>query len=486
LVACLAALSTALLRGDGHVVGDLRVLAFESRTFGGTRTLRVWLPPGYDDPRNAATHYATLYLTDGQNLFDASTNAFGPREWRVDESMTALIASGAIPPTIVVGIDSPTGEERTREYSPFDDLDTAPPIVGATGQRFPAFLAGEVIPLVERTFRAHRDAERRFLGGASFGAQIALYTVVARPGQFGGLLLESPSLWLQHGQLLVDAARTSLWPTRISVATGAAEFPSASETQHAVRGYTDLVEILRQAGLDTDRFLATLDPTGTHSATSWGARFPRAVTFLLQDTAGAALDPAQLHMRGVAASVATYQGRRALRIVEPDAERKGGLALLPGVRFTDGTIEVDVAGRRGPFAVPDDRGFIGLAFRVRPDAATYEYLYIRPDNGRALDQVRRNHSTQYAAQPAFDFGRLRKESPERYESYVDLEPGAWTRLRIDVAGTTARFYVHGATQPALVVNDLKLGTEGGGIGLWIGPGTEGYFDRLSIRHGATK
>jgi len=89
--------------------------------------------------------------------------------------------------------------------------------------------------------------------------------------------------------------------------------------------------------------------------------------------------------------------------------------------------------------------------------------------------VRRNHATQYAAHPDFTFARLRKESPERYESYVDLEPGAWTRLRIEVAGRTARLFVHDAPQPALVVTDLKLGTEGGGVALWIGPGTEGFF-----------
>lgn len=121
-----------------------------------------------------------------------------------------------------------------------------------------------------------------------------------------------------------------------------------------------------------------------------------------------------------------------------------------------------------------------MAFRTRAGAAEYEYIYLRPDNGRVDDQVRRNHSTQYAAFPAFTFARLRKESPERYESYVDLETGAWTRMRIEVAGRTARLFVHGAPQPALVVTDLKLGTEGGGVALWIGPGTEGFFANLQV------
>ena len=188
----------------------------------------------------------------------------------------------------------------------------------------------------------------------------------------------------------------------------------------------------------------------------------------------------RLELRGVRAETVTHDGRPALRLLEVDATRQGGLAVLRGVTFTDGTIELDVAGRRGPHAVPADRGFIGVAFRTRPDGETYEYLYLRPDNGRADDQVRRNHSTQYAAQPDFDFDRLRKESPERYESYVDLEPGVWTRMRVEVAGRTARLYVHDAPQPALVVTDLKLGAGGGGVALWIGPGTEGFFANVRV------
>ena len=189
-----------------------------------------------------------------------------------------------------------------------------------------------------------------------------------------------------------------------------------------------------------------------------------------------------LALHGVLATRMTYNGREAIRLMEPDNKRQGGIAMLKDVSFTNGSITLDVAGKRGPHAVPDDRGFIGIAFRVRPDATTYECIYIRPDNGRADDQVRRNHSTQYVSHPAFTFARFRKEAPERYESYVDLESGAWTRLRVDVTGTTATLFVHDAAQPALIVNDLKLGTGGGGVALWIGPGTEGYFSNLAVRN----
>ena len=81
---------------------------------------------------------------------------------------------------------------------------------------------------------------------------------------------------------------------------------------------------------------------------------------------------------------------------------------------------------------------------------------------------------------------MRKEFPEKYESYVDLEYGAWTRMRIVVAGTSARLFVHDASQPALVVNDLKLGASEGAIALWIGAGTEGFFSNLRVMPSGTK
>ena len=67
--------------------------------------------------------------------------------------------------------------------------------------------------------------------------------------------------------------------------------------------------------------------------------------------------------------------------------------------FRDGTIEVDLAGQPAAFAAGTAaRGFIGIAFRLQADGS-YEYIYLRPTNGRADDQVRRNHSTQYSAHP---------------------------------------------------------------------------------------
>lgn len=59
------------------------------------------------------------------------------------------------------------------------------------------------------------------------------------------------------------------------------------------------------------------------------------------------------------------------------------------------------------------RGFVGVAFRVNLDASKdapkYECFYLRPTNGRADDQVRRNHSTQYISYPAFPLVSIASE-----------------------------------------------------------------------------
>ena len=84
------------------------------------------------------------------------------------------------------------------------------------------------------------------------------------------------------------------------------------------------------------------------------------------------------------------------------------------------------------------------------------------------------------SEPDYPWERLRTQAPGVYESYVDLETGAWTHVRIEVSGVRARLFVNGAAQPALIMNDLKRGVTTGAIGLWLGPGTEAYFRNLQV------
>lgn len=190
-----------------------------------------------------------------------------------------------------------------------------------------------------------------------------------------------------------------------------------------------------------------------------------------------------LKLVNVKAESVQHKGRKAVRLSDAaatgtsDSER---LALVSKTDFQDGVIEIDLTGEPGVGAGEGARGFVGVAFRVAPDQSRFECIYLRPTNGRAEDQVRRNHSVQYISMPGFPWQLLRKEFPEKYETYVDLVAGEWTKVKIEVRGEKARLYVNGVQQPTLLVNDLKQGQSKGAVALWIGPGTVAHFADLRI------
>jgi len=227
----------------------------------------------------------------------------------------------------------------------------------------------------------------------------------------------------------------------------------------------------------------------------------QARNFPLESAAG-------LRVHNVTAEAVTLDGKRGVRLtVSPELTRRlqaltpdqltqlaqrgsiegvdlEQLAVIEGIDFSSGVIEAEIAGAPAPDAGAGARGFVGIGFRVQPDLRTYDAFYLRPTNGRAEDQERRNHATQYISHPDWPWFRLRQETPSKYESYVDLVPGVWTKIKIDVRGDKARLYVNDNPQPVLIVNDVKSGANGrGAVALWIGPGTIGHFRNVTVTPG---
>ena len=194
-------------------------------------------------------------------------------------------------------------------------------------------------------------------------------------------------------------------------------------------------------------------------------------------------DPGRLVLENVTAPRVQDRGRDAVGVVAkpgPTDTQVERLAIVPGVEFREGVIEADIAGVPAAGADTSARGFVGVAFRIDSSHTRYAAFYLRPTNGRATDQLRRNHSAQYIAHPDFPWSRLRKEQPGVYESYVDLEAGAWTPIRIEVRSGVARLYVNRAPQPTLIVSDMKNPPAAGAVALWIDAGTEAHFSRLRV------
>jgi enterochelin esterase-like enzyme len=254
------------------VVGDLVVRSFTSSIFHNTRMLRVWLPPGYRNPDQHSKRYPVMYLNDGQDLFDACTSIFNAQEWRVDETATALIQTRKIPALIIVGIDNAGKRDRPKEYLPFVDDTLKPPVLSVRGKDYPKFLLEEVMPFINREYRTDQDPAKTGIGGSSYGAGIALYTVMKHPGRFGKLLLESPSLYAHDNYLLRKAGRITRWPEKVFIGVGSIGEPV--DDVHLLR------DTLQRQGLGDPRLLVVEQPGAAHNEEAWAQRFPQALQFL--------------------------------------------------------------------------------------------------------------------------------------------------------------------------------------------------------------
>lgn len=277
----LGARSTPTIPPDS---GRLEIVSLESRIFGNVRNLRVWLPPRYDTD-GGSQYYPVLYLNDGQNLFDSATAVFGNAEWGVDETLMSLIESGRIEPVIVVGIDNAGRRGRAREYLPYPDQFLDPPEPDPQGRQYGAFLADEVIPLVESRFRVSRHPGGRTLGGSSYGALVSLFTAVTRPDLFSGLLLESPSFYVDDDHILRDVDAAGLQVERIYVGVGTNELalegcPDHPGNAEAVNGVLRLAEILRSQGLGDGELRVQIQECAIHHESAWANRLPAALEFL--------------------------------------------------------------------------------------------------------------------------------------------------------------------------------------------------------------
>jgi hypothetical protein len=197
-------------------------------------------------------------------------------------------------------------------------------------------------------------------------------------------------------------------------------------------------------------------------------------------------DKKNLEAVNVSLSLEKLKGKDVVKVIKDPTVREPDeptFVKIKGVEFINGTIEVTVLSKLLPNAPEGARGFIGVAFRIDDRNSKFECLYIRPTNGRADDQLRRNHATQYFSFPDYKFDRLRNEANGVYESYADMALNEWIKIKIEVTGQRANLFLNDNKQPSLIVNDLKHGDSSSGtIGLYVDNGTEGFFTDLKIRN----
>jgi enterochelin esterase-like enzyme len=152
--------------------GEVRMVDYESKTFGLTRTVWIYTPPNYD---KSTAKYPVLYLLHGNG------EAFNGwvMNGRANIILDNLIADRKAQPMIVV---MPQGHAL--------QAPNVGPLVRITGEttmfspRFPKDLLEEVVPLVERNYRVVANADNRAIAGLSMGGGQALSIGLTHPELF--------------------------------------------------------------------------------------------------------------------------------------------------------------------------------------------------------------------------------------------------------------------------------------------------------------
>ena len=191
LLLLLAATRAAAQSPAGTPIEVGRSYQIDSKILGEQRTIDVQLPDGYQ--ADSARRYPLIVVLDGEY------------ESQIAFAVTGFYATmSRLPETIVVGVRN-TNRMRDLTPAPLDGW-MPPPDAGNAGgaDRFLGFLAQELLPYLERTYRT---APMRVLVGHSLGGLFAVYAMTARPDLFTGYLALEPSLWWNDGRHTAAARR---------------------------------------------------------------------------------------------------------------------------------------------------------------------------------------------------------------------------------------------------------------------------------------
>lgn len=172
-----------------NVSGKLRRYEKFPSKYVEARNVDVWLPTDFSKNKK----YAVLYMHDGQMLFDGATT-WNKQEWRIDETMSRLLAAKKIRDTIVVGIwNTP---KRREEYMPQKAFEMATAEQKAEAAKFDIkevfsdkylkFIVEELKPFIDKNYPTRKDAKNTFVMGSSMGGLISLYAISEYPNIFGG------------------------------------------------------------------------------------------------------------------------------------------------------------------------------------------------------------------------------------------------------------------------------------------------------------
>ena len=237
------------------------------------RTIRVYLPPNYD---NSEDNYPVLYIHDGQNVFDLKTSYSG--EWEVDETLDKLYQEEGFS-LIVVAIDN-DGEKRLNEYSPWDHKKFGK----GQGMVYAQFIVNTLKPKIDQSFRTKTDKNNTAIMGSSMGGLISHYTALQYPDVFGKAGVFSPSFWYSEDVFDFSKKHSNTKDLRLYFLAGGKEGgnPTFEGISKTAKDMNTMIDVLKSGGFPAENINSKIEPEGEHNEKLWRNSFEVAITWLFK------------------------------------------------------------------------------------------------------------------------------------------------------------------------------------------------------------
>jgi enterochelin esterase-like enzyme len=247
----------------------------QSRYLAETPLVRVFLPPGYGQ---SSERYPVLYANDGQDM-----EALG-----LSGTVDSLVSNGLMQPIIVIAVHA--GEDRLQNYGTVGQPNAQG--LGSRAEAYEKFIVRELVPLVERRYRA--ESGRASLMGWSLGG-LSAFDLAWRNGRtFQKVGVFSGSFWWrtddrgpeakQSSRIMHRRVRETSRPPRLRAWFEVGRQDEEADRDmngviDAIQDTRELIDLLVTKGMRMGPDIEYLEADGGHDPETWSRVLPHFLTW---------------------------------------------------------------------------------------------------------------------------------------------------------------------------------------------------------------
>ena len=247
---------------------------------GYNKKIWIWTPADYSP--NSSQKYQTLYILDGQNLFDDDhSDSYGG--WQVTDAVESMMSNGGRG-MIIVGIDNGNAK-RDSELTP--DIGAVLPqyqneFSSRTGKAFSDFVVNKVMTYIQSNYNSSTAPQDNAIIGSSSGGLESFYIGMEHKDKFGHIGALSPAFALFS---------TSVWNTYLSkYSMSSADMPRIyiyngngdSVEKELYQGTCNMYSKLKSSGYSTSKVTLVLEEDACHNEAYWRIIFPEMLSWCFE------------------------------------------------------------------------------------------------------------------------------------------------------------------------------------------------------------